>query len=514
MSTASPTFDLVIAANRLPVDRVVGPDGEATWRRSPGGLVTAMESVMRGPRGRLGRLGRRARRRRPSRSSRTTCTCAGAAVRGRGRGVLRGLQQRHPVADLPRRHRPGDVPPGAGGTPTATSTAGSPRRSPRSSRPAAPCGCTTTSCSWCRRWCASCARTCGSAGSTTSPSRRSSCSPSCPGDAPLVEGLLGADFLGFQRTADAENFLRACRRLLGHDHQGRHRRRSPRTARARRSARSGRAPSRSRWTSGAWTSWPAPRGHRPGRRDPRVAGQPASPHARASTGSTTPRASGTGSRPTRSCCTTRRSRRRTRCWCRSRRRAASGSTPTASCARRSRRTVGRINGEYSDIGSPAVHYLHHGYGREEMAALFLAADVMLVTPAARRHEPRRQGVRRLPHRPRRRAGPVRVRRRLARAAPVLRLQPARHRRASSRRSCTRINTPAPERRRRMKALRRRVADHDVQRWAERYLEALEIAPRKPQRQQRQQEQAEQTGAPRGPRQPRRGRPRRPRPVRR
>ena len=31
----------------------------------------------------------------------------------------------------------------------------------------------------------------------------------------LVEGLLGADFLGFQRTADAENFLRACRRLLG-----------------------------------------------------------------------------------------------------------------------------------------------------------------------------------------------------------------------------------------------------------------------------------------------------------
>jgi trehalose 6-phosphate synthase len=31
----------------------------------------------------------------------------------------------------------------------------------------------------------------------------------------LVEGLLGADFLGFQRTADAENFLRVCRRLLG-----------------------------------------------------------------------------------------------------------------------------------------------------------------------------------------------------------------------------------------------------------------------------------------------------------
>jgi trehalose 6-phosphate synthase len=56
-----------------------------------------------------------------------------------------------------------------------------------------------------------------------------------------------------------------------------------------------------------------------------------------------------------------------------------------------------------------------------------------------------------------------------------------------------INTPEPERRRRMKALRRRVADHDVQRWAERYLEALAVAPRKPQRQRLQQDQAEQTG---------------------
>jgi trehalose 6-phosphate synthase len=36
-----------------------------------------------------------------------------------------------------------------------------------------------------------------------------------PWRAALVEGLLGADFLGFQPTADAENFLRACRRLLG-----------------------------------------------------------------------------------------------------------------------------------------------------------------------------------------------------------------------------------------------------------------------------------------------------------
>ncbi len=39
--------DLVIVANRLPVDRVVGANGRATWRRSPGGLVSAIEPVMR-----------------------------------------------------------------------------------------------------------------------------------------------------------------------------------------------------------------------------------------------------------------------------------------------------------------------------------------------------------------------------------------------------------------------------------------------------------------------------------
>ena len=44
----SETYDFVVAANRLPVDRVTTPDGESQWRRSPGGLVTAMDAVMRG----------------------------------------------------------------------------------------------------------------------------------------------------------------------------------------------------------------------------------------------------------------------------------------------------------------------------------------------------------------------------------------------------------------------------------------------------------------------------------
>ena len=39
------TSDLLIVANRLPVDRVKNDDGSTTWRKSPGGLVTAIEPV-------------------------------------------------------------------------------------------------------------------------------------------------------------------------------------------------------------------------------------------------------------------------------------------------------------------------------------------------------------------------------------------------------------------------------------------------------------------------------------
>jgi len=44
------------------------------------------------------------------------------------------------------------------------------------------------------------------------------------------------------------------------------------------------------------------------------------------------------------------------------------------------RLVGRINGDHGRIGRPAIHYLHSSYPREEMAAMYAAADVMVVTP--------------------------------------------------------------------------------------------------------------------------------------
>lgn len=44
------------------------------------------------------------------------------------------------------------------------------------------------------------------------------------------------------------------------------------------------------------------------------------------------------------------------------------------------RVVGSINGDFSPVGHPAVHYLHQSFPREEMAALYSAADIALVTP--------------------------------------------------------------------------------------------------------------------------------------
>jgi len=41
-------YAFVVVANRLPVDRTTGEDGEQHWTRSPGGLVSALEPIVRG----------------------------------------------------------------------------------------------------------------------------------------------------------------------------------------------------------------------------------------------------------------------------------------------------------------------------------------------------------------------------------------------------------------------------------------------------------------------------------
>jgi trehalose 6-phosphate synthase len=44
------------------------------------------------------------------------------------------------------------------------------------------------------------------------------------------------------------------------------------------------------------------------------------------------------------------------------------------------RLVGEVNGRFATVGHPAIHYLHRSVPLDELVALYLAADVMLVTP--------------------------------------------------------------------------------------------------------------------------------------
>jgi trehalose 6-phosphate synthase len=44
------------------------------------------------------------------------------------------------------------------------------------------------------------------------------------------------------------------------------------------------------------------------------------------------------------------------------------------------RRVGHLNGEFGQVGRPVVEYLHRPVTRDELLAFFVAADVMLVTP--------------------------------------------------------------------------------------------------------------------------------------
>jgi len=138
-------------------------------------------------------------------------------------------------------------------------------------------------------------------------------------------------------------------------------------------------------------------------------------------------------------------------------------------------TVGRINGEHGEVGVAPVHYLHQSYPREEMAALYLAADVMLVTPlrdgmnlVAKEYVACRYDE----------TGAL-VLSEFTGAADELSgafiVNP--HDIEGLKDAIVRAATISPaEARRRMRSMRRRVMDHDVAHWAETYLDALSKVP--------------------------------------
>ncbi len=133
--------------------------------------------------------------------------------------------------------------------------------------------------------------------------------------------------------------------------------------------------------------------------------------------------------------------------------------------------VGRINGDYDTMGHTAIRYLHQAFPREEMVALYLAADVMLVTAL-------RDGMNlvakeyvasRIDNRG------VLVLSEFAGAADelgsALLINP--HDIQGLKETITRaIEMPAAEQGRRMRTLRRRVRDHDVEDWSQDFLSSL------------------------------------------
>ena len=137
--------------------------------------------------------------------------------------------------------------------------------------------------------------------------------------------------------------------------------------------------------------------------------------------------------------------------------------------------VGRINGEHGEVGYHPVHYLHQSYPREEMAALYLAGDVMLVTPlrdgmnlvakeyvACRNDENGALVLSEFTGAADELAGAF-----LVNPHDIEGLKDAIVRAA---------NTSPAEARRRMRAMRRRVREHDVARWAADFLDSLSEAP--------------------------------------
>ena len=137
--------------------------------------------------------------------------------------------------------------------------------------------------------------------------------------------------------------------------------------------------------------------------------------------------------------------------------------------------VGRINGQYGEVGSPPIHYLHQSYPREEMAALYLAADVMLVTSlrdgmnlVAKEYVACRQDD----------TGAL-VLSEFTGAADELAgaflVNP--HDIDGLKQAIVRAATVSrAEARRRMRSMRRRVFDNDVAHWAATFLDALKQTP--------------------------------------
>ncbi len=366
--------DLVVVANRLPVDRVVNDDGSVAWRPSPGGLVTAIAPVMRENDGAwIGWSGGLDDHLDPFVEDGISLVPVPLSGGG-GRGVLRGVLQRHPVAALPRRRGQARVPPrvvgrlragqpafrreGGGGGRRRRDGVGA--RLPDAAGPG------------------DAARAAARPADRLLPAHplpaRRAVLRSCRGAASSSRACSAPTWSASSGPAPAQNFVRLVRQRVGHKtHRDLVYLPDGRTVQAGSFPISIDTPGLDELARSE-----SRRAARQG--DPRAARQPLARCCSASTGSTTPRASSTGSA-------------RTASWSHEGRVAVEDAvfvqvaTPSRERVEQYRllrdeidRLVGRLNGDLGRIGSPAIHYMHTSYPKEEMAALFRAADVMVVTP--------------------------------------------------------------------------------------------------------------------------------------
>src|SRR5919107_468976 len=470
----STTYDLVVVANRLPVDRQVEEDGTVRWQQSPGGLVTAMQSVMVGQEGAwVGWSGDPGEAPEPFDDGGMHLHAVGLTEQeiedhyeGFSNDTLWPLY--HDVI-VPPRYR--------------------------------------------RRWFegyrrvnrrfAEAAAELAAEGATVwvhdyqlqlVPAMLRELRPDVrigwfnhipfpsvelfaqlPWRRQVVEGLLGADLLGFQRRADAENFLRVCRRLLALP------------------------------TRGDTVTLPNPDG---GERRVRAAAFPISidaaalealarkPEVRARAaeirhelGDPEQLLLGVDRLDY-----TKGIRHRLKAYEELLEdevvsppktvlvQVATPSRERVTAYRRLREqvelSVGRANGDYGSLGHPAIHYLHQSHGRDEMAALYLAADVMLVTPlrdgmnlVAKEYVTCRHDE----------GGALVLSEFTGAAGELDRAYLCNPHDIDGLKTTIRVALEADPRdkRRRMRALRRRVREHDVRSWADDFLSALASAPERP-----------------------------------
>ena len=470
------TFDLVIAANRLPVDRVVAPDGSSQWHRSPGGLVTAMDSVMRGRDGAwVGWAGEPGEAPAPFAEAGMWLHPVPLDAQeletyyeGFSNDTLWPIY--HDVIVPAHFHREWwqDYERVNQRFAEAVCEVAAPGAKVwihdyqlqlvpalvRALRPDVRIG-------WFNHI----------------PFPPVELFAQLPWRQQILEGLLGADYLGFQRTPDAQNFLRACRQLDG------------------------------RTTKGDLVATADPGGRT---RQVRASAVPISvdvagleelarsesvqrraEQIRASLGNPEIVMLGVDRLDY-----TKGIRHRLKAYeeLLADGTVSSPATTLVQVATPSRErveaykqlrtvietTVGRINGTYSAIGAPAVHYLHRSYPREEMAALFQAADIMLVTPL-------RDGMNLVAKEY------VTCRHDDGGALVLSEFTGAWHEMKQAyvcnphdieglKQVMLRVmSLDDRERRRSMRSLRRRVADNDVQKWADTFLTNLEMAPERPPR---------------------------------